>query len=103
MGFKISQEFPSRFLNGNEVGSTQVPLVIKTIKKEKIFSQKTNKSENTLVVYFEGKDRGVCLGKTRAYDIAKLYGEDTDGWIGKNICLYTEKKDAFGKTLNVIR
>ncbi len=103
MGFSISKEYPSRFLRGEEVFGKAVNLKIKVIKKEKVFSMTTKKNEEVLVIYFEGKDRGVCLKKTRANDIKAIYGDNTDGWAGKDIVMYTEKKEAFGKVLNVIR
>lgn len=104
MGFLITKEYPSRFLKGTEVGDSRINLVIKDIKKEQVHNVKTNKKEQTLVVYFEGKERGVALGKQRAHDLVAATGsDDTDNWKGKTVTLYTEKKNAFGKMQTIIR
>lgn len=103
-GFKIFKEYPSRYLRGIEVGDNELELVIKDVKKEQYHNVKTNKKEQTLVVYFEGKERGVALGKQRANDLVIATGsDDTDFWKGKKITLYTEKKNAFGAIQTVIR
>ena len=104
MGFKITQEFPNRFLKGDEIVGKAVNVIITGVKKEKVHSRATNKEESVLVVYFKDKDRGVILKKERANDIVTVVGsEDTDAWTGQMVCLFTEKKNAFGGTFNVIR
>ncbi len=40
------------------------------------------------VAYFEGKEKGLALNSTNCKLIAAMYGNDTDGWIGKKITLY---------------
>lgn len=105
MHFSINKEYPSRFLRGDEVvAHAPMELAIKDIKKEQYHSRKTNKKEQTLVVYFKDKERGVALGKQRAQDLVAACGSDnTEDWLGQVVTLYIEKKDAFGKILNVIR
>lgn len=103
MGFSINKEYPGRFLRGSDMSGLKVDLVIKNVKREKVFSMKDKKDIPKLVIYFEGKDKGVCLGKQRAMDLRDLFGDDTDKWIGKSIKMYAEEKDIFGKKVNVIR
>jgi len=105
MGFFITKEYPSRFLKGEEIADKEeMHLKIKDVKKEQYHSPKTNKKEQTLVVYFEGATKGVALGKQRAYDLKDATGsDDTDEWKGKAVTIYTEKKNAFGKIHDVIR
>jgi hypothetical protein len=40
-----------------------------------------------MVVYFQGKQKGLVTNKTNANNIAALYGDDTDDWIGQKIML----------------
>lgn len=104
MGFSILKEFPGRFLKGDEIANSEIPVVIREVKKEKVHSRATNKEEIVLVVYFKNKDRGVVLKKERSLDLVNVTGsDDTDGWIGQTVTLYTEKKNAFGKIRNVLR
>lgn len=100
----ISKTFPSRFLKGDEVVGHEVNVTISAVKTEKARNQQTQKEEDVLVVYFKDKDRGVILKKQRAMDICGVTGsDDTDKWIGQTVCIYTEKKSAFGKMQNLIR
>lgn len=102
MGISISAQFPSRFLRGSDVAGKKVNLKIKAVKIEKVFKQKVQKEVPTPIIYFEGKEKGVVLGKERAMEVAALYGDDTDGWVGKPVTMYTERKDIFGKTVEVL-
>ncbi len=98
----MSQEFPTRFLSGDEIGSRIVPVTIEEVKAE-LVKEGTKDQERVLVVYFEGKDRGVVLKKERANELTSITGsEDSDDWKGKQVAMYTQKKKAFGETLNVI-
>lgn len=102
MGFKMSQEFPSRFLSGDEINGSIVPVTIKEVKREKV-KEGTKDEDEVLVVYFEGKERGVVLKKTRANELTKITGsDDSDDWTGKKVAMYTQKKKAFGDLVNVI-
>ena len=103
MGFKISQEFPPRFLKGDEFAGKEMKLTIKEIKKEKVYSRQKNENQDMLVIYFEGGTRGVLLKKERATDIKNIHGDDTDEWIGKDVIMYTEKKKARDGIFDVIR
>lgn len=102
MGFIISQEFPSRFLSGDEVNGKVVPVTIREVKQEKV-KEGTKDEDQVLVVYFEGKERGVVLKKLRANELKSLTGsDDTDDWKGKKVDMFTMKKKAFGDIVNVI-
>jgi hypothetical protein len=103
MGFIISKEFPSRFLSGDEVAGKIADLVIKEVKKEKARSPKTQREEPVLVVYFDGKDRGVVLGKERAGELRSIIGsDDTDDWKGKSVRIFTKKKKMAGGMKNIL-
>ncbi len=103
MGYSILKEFPTRFLSGDEIVGKSVDVTIREVRKEKVYSPKNNKKDEVLVIYFEGKDRGVCIKKQRAKELVSLTGsDDTDKWKSKKVNLFTEKKEAFGRTQNVI-
>jgi len=104
MGFKVSQEFPSRFLKGSDIAGKESLVVISGIKKEQVYNPKTNKKEQVLVAYFEGKEKTVLIKKQRANDIKDaLNSDDTDDWIGKTVTIYTEKKNTGSGIKDVIR
>lgn len=102
MGFKVSKEFPNRFVSGDEIGKAIVPVKIVNTKQE-IVNAGTKDEEKVLVVYFEGKDRGVRLNKTRANEIKDITGsDDSDGWIGKQMFMKAVPQKAFGEWVNPI-
>lgn len=41
--------------------------------------------------------------KTCGHCLAAMFGENTDGWIGKTIVIQSEQVDAFGETVEAIR
>lgn len=55
------------------------------------------------VVYFEGKEKGLALNSTNCKTIAKLYGNYTEKWIGKQITLYPTTTEMAGETVECIR
>lgn len=98
---KVSEEFPSYFLSGDEISGKEVPVVIKEVKKETV-PTKQGKQEEVIAIYFEDKKRGVRLNRTRAKEISRLYGDDMDAWKGKSVLLFTRQQRAFGDVHNVI-
>ena len=103
MGFSIIKEFPSRFLSGDEVEGHEISLTIRDVKKEKAFNKRANKEGEVLVVYFDGKDRGIRLGKERAKELVEATGSnDTDGWKGQKVIAYTVKKLINKQNVNVL-
>jgi hypothetical protein len=102
----VSQEFPSRFLSGDEINGHVVPVTIKEVKKETVKENPKDpqsKDVPVFIVYFEGKERGVKLNKTRANEIKSVTGaDDTDHWVGQKVFLYTKPQRAFGELYNVI-
>lgn len=100
---KVSEEFPSYFLSGDEVNGHEVPVAIKEVKKEMVPTRPGKPDEEVISVYFQDKKRGMRLNKTRAKEIRAITGEDDmEKWIGTQIILYTEKQNAFGEWHNVL-
>lgn len=58
---------------------------------------------NKLAISFVGKKKVLVCNKTNANRIAFGHGNDTDGWIGKKIQLFTDLVDFQGKTVEAIR
>ena len=60
-------------------------------------------NDQRLVLTFKDKQKGMICNKTNAGRIAFLYGDDTDGWIGKPIKLTSEFVEFQGKTVKGLR
>lgn len=104
--------YPTDYIGSADLLGADRTLTIRKIAKEKIQS-KDGKPEDKAVVWFdelkakadkEGtKERRMVLNKTNAKVIAKLYGSEVDGWVGKRIVLYPTTAQAFGETVDCIR
>jgi hypothetical protein len=95
---KISKAFPSRWLKSDDIGmDRKVRCSIRSIKVE------TVADEDKLIMYFNGKTKGMVLNKTNAGRLAVPYGDDTDDWIEKDVILYVEQVSFQGRMVPAIR
>jgi hypothetical protein len=94
---KISKAFPSDFLKSSDFDS---PVTFKIQRIE--FGVKVGDDEKP-VVYFSGEEKGLALNRTNSKIISKLYGEETDEWIGKEIVLYPTEVEFKGDMVEAIR
>lgn len=94
---QLDQVFPSNYIKASDLKGRAVPVVIAEATIEKLGE------DRKLVLKFQGKEKGLVTNKTNANRIAYLYGNDTDGWIGREIILYAELVDFQGKTVEAIR
>ena len=94
---QISQAFPSNYLKAADLQGRNVTIKIDRVETEKIGQ------DSKLVLYFQGKEKGMVLNKTNANNIAHLYGEETDDWKGGEITLFEAMVDYQGKTVPAIR
>lgn len=97
----INQAYPSNFLKADDLGGKSVTVVIQKVEMEEI-GQGRDK-ETKPVLYFRGKEKGVVLNKTNANTITKLYGGETDDWIGKAITLVPREVEFQGEMVLSIR
>lgn len=94
---KLSDAFPSNYLKSDDLNGRDVTVVIGAAVIEMIGS------ERKLVLSFQGKTKSMICNKTNAGRIAYLYGEETDGWLGKEIVLTSEFVEFQGKTVKGLR
>lgn len=93
----INEAFPSNYLKAADLQSRQVLVKMDRAEYEMIGDDKK------LILFFEGKEKGMVLNKTNANNIASLYGPDTDDWRGQEIVLFEAMVDFQGKTVPAIR
>ncbi len=55
------------------------------------------------VCYFKGKSKPLALNSTNCKTIAALYGNDTEGWLGKRVTLYPTVTQFGGVDVECIR
>lgn len=94
---KISQAFPSKYLSSHDLNGMEATLTISNVAME-VMGQ-----EQKPVVYFQEAGKGMVLNKTNANTIAQMYGDDTEGWLGKQIILFAMKVEMQGKLVDGLR
>lgn len=96
---RISQAFPSRWLKAADLGGRKVPVVIASSAIENI-----GDDADKLVLYFQGKQKGLVLNVTNANMISEICGTDeTDDWVGHEIVLFPTRVDFQGRRVDAIR
>ncbi len=95
----IMDEFPSKYLKASDVEDEHPTATIRHITREEVGRTKDMRP----IVYFDEFEKGVVLNKTNATNISKLYGSDTDNWIGKSVVLGTAIVDFNGESAPAIR
>ncbi len=93
----INDVFPSKYLKAADLQGHEPTVIISRCEVEAIGDQRK------LVLYFQGKEKGMICNRTNADRIAFLYSPDTDGWIGKPIILFTDMVSFQGKTMQALR
>ena len=102
--------FPSQFIAAADLKGRDVTLTISRLGIGESLRAEGGKAVKKHIVYFAEMDKRPeddrkkwVLNKTNAKTIAKLYGNDTDAWIGKRITLFPTTCQSFGETVDCIR
>lgn len=95
----INEAFPSKYLKASDIPEEGRVCVISRVDEEEVGRDK----EVRPILYFEGVEKGVVLNKTNATNISKLYGFETDDWVGKKVMIGTAWVDFNGQSTEGIR
>ena len=99
---KLSDAFPSRYLKADDLDDHDWTVTIKSVALEQMGVGADQQVK--LVVAFDELDKALICNKTNASTIAKLYGDDTDTWIGKAIVLWPNHDVEFkGEIVSAVR
>jgi hypothetical protein len=92
----IDALYPSRFLRCADLSGKPRRVTIAGLKREDIGGEQKN------ILAFTN-EKSLVLNKTNARSIAKLYGDETRGWNGKDIVLVPAQVDFRGDIVDAIR
>ncbi len=95
----INSWFPSNYVAAADLQGRDVTVTIAAIKLEKVGTDQ----EERPVLYFQGMTKGMVMNRTNGKRISKLYGPETNEWVGKPIILYESETDFGGETVPCIR
>jgi len=81
----------SKYLKSEQLGNRRVTCTIETLS-EAIFED-----GNKPILHFVGKSKGLVCNTTKLTVLASLYGDDMQGWLGKQIVLAPDQVSYQGK------
>ena len=94
---KLSEMLPSRFLKKDDV---QQPALVTVADIEQVNVAPEGKpAENKWTMTFNELDKPLVLNSTNMNVLASIYGDDSDGWLGKQIVIYHDPNVSFGGKL----
>ena len=93
---KVSDMFSGSFLKAADLQGKRVRVNIEWVGQEMLRDDKGGEQEK-IVVQFRKRDKKLVLNKTNAETIARMLGDDTDDWIGKEIQLYPAQVNFAGQ------
>ncbi len=91
--------FELMFLKAADLQGHRVPVVIADCRMEDMGGKDGFKP----VLYFRGKERGMVMNVTNKNTLEDAWGEETDGWMGKQIILYSCKVQFEGQMRDGLR
>ena len=87
--------FPTGFIDESDLPK-DVVATITAIAVESL-TRPGGDTVDKVVMTFEGATKKLVLNKTNAVRISRMYGSNTDEWIGQAITLYFDPKIKFGR------
>lgn len=98
----INKAFPSKFLKASDFDDVDTPCTIKRVVMEQ--AGQGNEDPEKPVIYFREFEKGLICNKTNSNIITKLYGDETDQWIGQKVVLWVNHDVQFkGEMVSAIR
>ncbi len=95
----VNDAFPSNYLKAADLNNRAVKVAIDKVIFEEIGQEKDKKP----VMYFADVKKGLVLNKTNATTIGAVYGQEFEGWTGKEIELFSMMVPFNGQNVPAIR
>src|SRR6266404_6145292 len=77
----IGSAFATKYLKASDLQGRDVTVKMGRVEQEKVGD------DHKLILYFQGKEKGMVLNRTNANSIADVYGGETEDWYGHSIIL----------------
>jgi hypothetical protein len=90
---KISDMLPSKYIKQSDV---EQPTLVTITKLTTADVSQNQSGDMKWVAVFSELDKPMVLNSTNLKRIAKAHGDDSDGWIGKQMVLYVDEDVEFG-------
>ena len=93
----INEAFPSKYLKASDLQGQRATVTIQSATQEELGG------DLKVILYFQGKEKGMVLNKTNAYTISAMYGPITENWIGHQIELFATMVTFQGQPVPALR
>ena len=93
----VNDVFSGAYLAARDLNGSEPTVTIQSVEVKEL------KDGKKLDIAFVGKQKHLLANKTNTKRIAYMFGDETDGWIGKKVQLYTEMVDFQGNVVEAIR
>jgi hypothetical protein len=93
----IEESFPSKYLKASDLKNSKI-----TVKMDRV-ERETLGDDTKVILYFQGKEKGLVLNVTNKNMIVDTYGPETDEWVGQPIVLYEAMVQYQSKMVPAIR
>ena len=97
----VNSAFPSDYLKAEDLQGKNQTVTIETVELVEL-GEGRDKQQKILIT-FRGKEKGLVCNKTNAGTISKLYGPETDDWIGQTIIIGPREVEFKGDMVWAIR
>lgn len=91
----------SNYLKAADLQGRPVNVTIRAAVVEQIGQGRSQQEK--VVLYFNGKEKGLVLNVTNGNSISKAYGFDTTNWVGCQIEIYPSETDYQGEMVDCLR
>lgn len=80
--------YQSKYLKAADLRGRSVKATISAITLEEFMNRTTKAREKSAVIWFEGKNKGLVINKTRLIQLEEIFStDDTDRYLGHQVCL----------------
>ena len=82
----LKDEFPSKWLKGDELPDNPITVTISKVSIEEFDSrERPGTKDRKVALNFKGKEKGMICNVGMRNIVIGFYGEETDDWVGKPI------------------
>ena len=85
----------SKYLKKDDLGDQEHTVTIRKVTKTNV-ARDDEEPKYKAAIAFDELGKPMVFNKTNLKRVAKAYGNDTDGWIGKKIVVYFDPEVEFG-------
>jgi hypothetical protein len=94
---KVTEAFKGNYLEALHLDGGKAVLEISKVADPNTVQAADKKLIDKPILYFTKTDKGLIVNKTNAKAIARVHGNEMDGWVGKSITLFATTCEAFGE------